>query len=476
MTIVVGIAAATVAYAQDIQQKVAASRQGAAQSCTEQKAVQAYRTVDEKTHAVHPTIAQQLGDKRAIGFMPIPGTSAFIRLFGTVKVTGVYDQHAAKNGPAYDHFMAANILGPGEESKKGEFRLHARESSFGIETIALLHWVNGGDINFGTYVDMDFFGNSQTEESLFTPLALRVKRAYITLGSPTHYWLIGQKDTIFSDGDAEPETADFSGPTGLSGGRRPQIRYTCKGSSFIFEAALENPEGECINTDGDIKYAERASAGYFASDPLPDITLAVQYNCPRGSVKARAMGRKIRLMNAEGEADISSYGWGVGLSGVYGYMGQGVTQSKVFVQATYGKGIGRYLGDANGYALYLDTASRRTHPMVAFGGVVGVKHYWNEEWRWRSTVAFGLTRILPHASLVSHAIQVPPAPARYAQINKMIRSFQVNTFFSPFGPGIDVGIEYLRGERILKVQNGPDKGVIDRFIVTIKGAFSSQSS
>jgi hypothetical protein len=182
------------------------------------------------------------------------------------------------------------------------------------------------------------------------------------------------------------------------------------------------------------------------------------------------MGRKIRLVNTAAQ-DISTYGWGVGLSFVCDYMGEGKTKSQFFTQAAYGKGIGRYLGDANGYALYLDT-NNKAHPMVAFGGIAGIRHFWNEEWRWCSTVAFGLTRILPHEGLISHAYN-DAGQQKYAEINKMIRSFQINTFFSPFGPNIDIGVEYLRGERILKVRSGPDKGTIDRFIVTMKGKFGS---
>ncbi|MDR2417069.1 MAG: hypothetical protein LBD15_02800, partial [Holosporales bacterium] len=180
------------------QQEIAELKQEVKQLRAEQAAIKARQesacegTCEDKEtsseskreHAVDPIVVQRLGEK-SVGFMPIPGTSAYIRLFGTVKVTGVYDQHEAKNGPAYDHFMAANILRPGEGSKKGEIRLHARESSFGIETLSLLHWVNGGDIDFGTYFDMDFFGSTQTEESLFTPLSLRVKRAYIKIGNET---------------------------------------------------------------------------------------------------------------------------------------------------------------------------------------------------------------------------------------------------------------------------------------------------
>ncbi|MDR0407108.1 MAG: porin [Holosporales bacterium] len=420
-----------------------------------------------------PVVVQRLGKEKAIGFMRIPGTNSCVKISGNVKFTFVYDQHAAGNGPAYDYFMAQNILRPGAKTEKGELRMHARESSLGMQTFIPIYLIDGTEINLGTYIDMDFFGSSQTEESLFTPLSLRAKNVYFTLGD----LLIGQTDSVFCGNDSHPETADFSGPTGFCGGRHPQIRYTFKGKATVWEVALENPEGEYINFDGETKFASRTHDGYFASDQCPDITTAFRCDFSGGYVKARAMGRQIHLTKTAGGNDISVYGWGAGLSSVYKYWGS----SSVFLDATYGQGIGRYLGDANGYAVYLDPQNK-AHTMAAFGGIVGFQQYWSENWKWRSTVAFGLTQIIPHRDLVSHSYTVEDKDMRgatlksetkYAEINKIIRSLQVNTFCNPLGPNVDMGAEYLRGERILKVKSGPDKGVISRFIVTVNVKFGS---
>ncbi|MDR0662120.1 MAG: hypothetical protein LBF76_01910 [Holosporales bacterium] len=416
------------------------------------------------------SIVQRLSEKKAVGFFAVPRTNWFLKIFGKVKATGVYDVHATKNGPAYDHCLAQTILQPGEESKKGEFRFHARESRVGLETFTPL----GGEINMFTFVDVDFFGSSQTEESLFTPLSLRVRCAYMTLGGRFWTFLFGQTHSTFNFGGlADPEVADFSGPTGfVGGGRRPQIRASYKGSSWSVDLALENPEGEYINKKGGTKFAQRVTDSYFACDQVPDVVVAFQGNSEKAEGRVYAMGRRIHLTKTDKSPDISVFGWGAGLSAGYQYVGQ----SRVYLQFGGGRGIGRYLGDANGYAVYLDD-SNKAHTMVAFGGLVGIQQYWSECWAWRTSAAFGWTRINTHSDLVSHSYTEgtgTSATTKYAVFDKEIRSFMINTFCSPFGPSVDIGIEWLHGDRILKVKEGdPSKGTIDRFIITIKSSFSS---
>jgi hypothetical protein len=381
----------------------------------------------------------------------------------------MYDLHAAKEGYTSDYCMSQKILQPGETSKRGEIRLHARESRFGLDGLTFLRMADCGEVMFKTFADVDFLGSDRTEESLFTPLALRVRCARMSFDFGSWILLCGQSFSTFNYGDlSDPEILDNSGPGGyVGGGRRPQVRVSYKSSWWLVDCALENPEGEYINKNGETKFAGRVSGSYYASDQLPDVVFAFQGNSEKAEGRLYAMGRKIRLMKADSSPDIVKYGWGVGLSAGYRYCGS----STVYFQGGGGQGIGRYLPEASGYALYLDDQNK-AHTMTAFGGLVGIRHHWSETWKVRSSLVFGLTGIVPHGELVSHSY-LSDGTTKYADITKQVRSIMVNTFFSPFGPGIDIGIGYLRGERVLKVHSGPNKGSVDRFIITIKGAISS---
>ncbi|MEN8196497.1 MAG: hypothetical protein ABFS30_08265, partial [Pseudomonadota bacterium] len=126
----------------------------------------------------------------------------------------------------------------------------------------------------------------------------------------------------------------------------------------------------------------------FGLDTSPDITGRIKYSSDlwtgvlSGVVRP---GLELEQDPALGAASGGSEtGWGV-----HGSFGLSVANSYLFVNGTYGEGIGRYLinGDAND--LFVDTGTGRVTAPTMWSVVPGVDLQWNDQWK--SVLVWGHT-------------------------------------------------------------------------------------
>ena len=82
-------------------------------------------------------------------------------------------------------------------------------------------------------------------------------------------------------------------------------------------AALENPEGDFINTNGDKKYSYEKGSTRYSMDRVPDITAAVKKEFGKSYIMGRFVGRYINVSNSVDYRNRSRKGYGIGLSGSY---------------------------------------------------------------------------------------------------------------------------------------------------------------
>ncbi len=234
---------------------------------------------------------------------------------------------------------------------------------------------------------------------------------------------------------ATPETVDFNGPTGQSFIRQALLRYTAPlGEGSTLAAAIENPQGDFTTSTG--------GASSSVLDQFPDVVANFTHRGAWGHVSLRGLVREIRTDNGASIA-VDDFGYGVGFAGSFKTFGK----DQFIYQFSYGDGIGRYIQDAVGQGAGF-LPPNRLDTQVAWGGFAGYQHFWRDNVR--STLVYGHTEIDNEASLFT--------PAVFAGLTQRLESLHVNLIWSPV-PKVDLGIEYIYGER--EVEGGA-KGDISR--------------
>lgn len=362
------------------------------------------------------------------GSILVPGTGTSIKLGGFINVT--YNQDL---GPALDRknmesfsIPAIPVTSPARD-REGQAFFDARFSRLNFETRTP---AAGSEVK--TLIEFDFWMyNNQGSDAQLNSSGGRFRHAYLQWGG----WLAGQTWTNFIDLDALPDTIDWGGPSGALTVRQPQLRYRkeiAKGHALSVAA-------EHARTD--ITYADNRSFSgndYFsnrrARDRRPDLTAKYKWTGGSGHLSLSALWRELRWEdpNDQSEHDYQAYGASLGATFKPGSGG-----SYLFAQTSGGSGIGRYMGELynEGDAGTYDPATDRFTPTKVWGVSLGGTFYWSE--RWRSTLAFGRTRITDHPSQANSYDGIPDRQYSTAHLNLM---------WSPFD-GMDLGGEYIWGLR-----------------------------
>ena len=357
----------------------------------------------------------------------------FVRL--NVIASRYSDGEVAVGGLGKEFFLPQQIpVGGGFSSQ--DLLLSARQTRLQFSTSTPM---NGTDIK--TLVEFDFAlatapVGAQRATNPYTPT---FRRGFIEYGN----LLVGQEWSTFQNIAVLPETTDFVGPLdGTVFNRQALVRYSIPlRSGLTLQIAAENPETET---------ALPANAALVDTDDdrLPDVVARVNWKPTFGDFALAGIARELRT-DTLGSGD-TAFGWGVSGSGKIPI---GKRHDLRFM-ATYGQGIGRYLG--LGYvpdAIYGGTATRleRIDNFAAF-----------------AAFRIGWTDAI-HSTLMGsyQSADYPAGVIVTGLANAKSYGGAANLFWSP-GKGFDIGMEYRHAVRELV---SGDTGALDRLEFAFKYGF-----
>jgi hypothetical protein len=276
-----------------------------------------------------------------------------------------------------------------------------------------------------------------------------MRRAFIQFDR----WTVGQDFTNFENVATLPESTDYiGGVDGLIFVRQPQIRYALPVlKNTRLYVAVENPE-TASSTTGHAQLIENGE------DHAPDATARLEYTGGFGFLNLATIWRQLRVDNALSGANHiydSRLGWGVSAQGKV-FLGAS-HRSDVRFQATYGSGLGRYLGLNFSPDAVLNTGGKLSavRNIALFGAAhIGL----DKQWR---------LNFIGSWQKVDYAGDLDRSDLGIGMFNRQAWSAAANVFYSPVDK-VDVGLEYRRGNR--EVVSGLD-GHVDKFEFMAKYSF-----
>ncbi|MEN2785411.1 DcaP family trimeric outer membrane transporter [Sphingomonas qilianensis] len=382
--------------------------------------------------AASGTAATPSGDGFRIGNTTVK-LGGFVRL--NVIASRYNDGEVAVGGLGKEFFLPQQIpVGGGFSSEDLLFSARQTRLVFSTSTP-----VNGTEAK--TLIEFDFAlatapVGAQRATNPYTPT---FRRGFIEYGN----WLVGQEWSTFQNLAVLPETTDFVGPLdGTVFNRQALIRYTTTlRPDLTLQLAAENPETETA-------LPTNAALVDTDDDRLPDIVARLNWKMPLGQFALAGIARELRT-DTLGTGD-TAFGWGVSGSGKIPIG----TRHDLRFMATYGQGIGRYLG--LGYvpdALYGGTAQQleRIDNFAAFAAL---------RLGWTDTVRSTFMGSYQSASY-------PDGLPVTGLANAKSYGGAANVFWTP-AKGFDLGIEYRHAVRELL---SGDTGALDRIEFAIKYGF-----
>ncbi len=363
-----------------------------------------------------------------------------VKLNGFVRLNTIASRYSAGEvavgGLGKEFYLPQQIpVGGGFSSE--DLLLSARQSRIVLSTATP---VNGIDIK--TLLEFDFALATAPvgAQRATNPYVPTFRRGFIEYGN----LLVGQEWSTFQNLGVLPETTDFVGPLeGTVFNRQALIRYTVPLSKTLnLQLAIENPQTETA-------LPGNAALVDTDDDRTPDLVARLNLKSAFGDFAVAGIARELRV-DALGVGD-SAFGWGVSGSGKVPIGGNG---SDIRFMATYGQGIGRYLG--LGYvpdALYAGPGGE-LRLIDNFAGFAAVKIGWTPTLRSTFTGSY-------------QSAQYPDGLIVTGLANAKAYSGAANLFWTPV-KGFDVGVEYRHGVR--ELLNG-NSGALDRIEFAIKYGF-----
>lgn len=397
---------------------------------------QAQTASAEATKAVEsakPALAAATADGFTVG-----NGATRIKIGGFLKTVATFskwdDGTVAANSLGRDFYLPQTIPVGGKSTTNNDFSAKQTRLWLNLDTTVAGHVLKG-------YVETDFQTSAGTQGSERTTNGynLALRRAWVQYDNLT----VGQDWSTFQNVAVLPESTDFVGTTeGTVFVRQPLVRYTKKLNDMAaLQFAVENGE------------TQSASPGLVENDQdkMPDFVGRVNVKAGNADLALAAVGRQLRVDN--GTVKDTAFGWGVSGSGkiVFGPS----KQHDIRFMATYGKGIGRYVGLNFAPDAVIDAANRLEKPEV-FAAMAAVK--------------VGLTPAVRSTLMASYQdVNYPSgfAPGYFAAFNGQAMSVAGNIFWTPT-KGFDLGVEYRHGER--ELVSGA-KGQLDRLEFAAKYSF-----
>jgi len=409
-----------------------------------------------------PEVQDKPQDKGLLGFHS--GNSSVV-LSGYVKLLMTTARYSGGNDPTgtlgRDVYVPQSIPVYNPASPTSPTRvtdIAAKQTRFWVDADTHL-----GQHTLKGYIEMDFQAAPGTPMALgqgtqrtTNAYDLAMRRAYVQFDR----WLFGQDFSTFAETSIMPESTDYLGAIdGLVFVRQPQVRYTLPlGRGVKLNLAVENPETASATLVPDATtHAVSASLIENGEDHAPDVAARVDYAGGFGQIYLAGLLRQLRVDNAgAGAAHVvdDRMGWGISTAGkiLLGHKG-----ADWRFQATWGSGIGRYLGLNFGPDAVLTTNGRLGE--VRNLGLYSALHVpLNPQWR---VNLLGSFQHIYYASSLDHGA------TGVGGYNAQAWSAAGNLFYSPVS-NVDFGVEYRHGERALV--DGLH-GSVDRLDFAAKYAF-----
>jgi hypothetical protein len=414
----------------------------------------------------------------------IPGTDTSIKIYGQItEMTDYFITGGTPNGSPQSttvgttgQLEAVPLEGTvGRARSNGIFQTSPRESRLGFETRTPTPFGEARTLMEFDWAGSTAFAPGGNVLQVSDSLVPRLRYGYGTLGG----LLAGQATSNFSDPDANGETIDFGGPSGLPGVVRvPQIRYTMPtwyGSSLSVSA--ETPQ-TVIAGNGVGVFSSDTGAAATSPSALGTCSgtfaaaSCVSGNLPFATNPAKSTAPNLTaawyLPQAWGHFDISGvllpgldvedgkyvsrsfvgYGGHVGADYKPGWFGW--AKDDIVAQFEVGSGMGQYINASTSVSLETNygttlgglgapttpAAARLVliHPVTEIGGQLGYQHWWMDNLR--SSIIGGIEAIN-----VSERIVGPTS-----SVNSELMTGHANVIWNPVS-FIDVGLEYVWGQR-----------------------------
>ena len=401
----------------------------------------------ERLEQLEAQVAQQKTIAAAPAAVAKPSTASALQIGDTkfsfggyIRVDAAYSSYSdgeQTNRTARDIYLPSTTpifnTAPGATNtasgkRSSVFDMHAKTTRINMKTTTDA----GNGQSIGGFIEFDFLTGQDGSEVATNRYEPTLRHAFITYDK----WLIGQTWTVFQDLGAFPDTVEFVGATdGTTFGRQPQVRYT----DGNFQFSLENPQS--------VVGAATAPGGASNDDSsIPDFVARYTHKADFGHISVAALARQLKNKTPTTGGE-TSYGGGVTVSGKVKL----TSHDDIRFMATYGTGIGRYVAlgtiadakiDAQGNVETNDVAS----------AYVTYHHMWNDKWRSNIQLS-GLT-----ADYGNNEVATDTERSVTGLVNVIYK----------VAPKLDIGVEYLRGERTL---NNGDSGTLDRVMGMAKYSF-----
>lgn len=226
-------------------------------------------------------------------------------------------------------FIPSRIPVPAAIGNKSEFIANPMHSALSLHLVGLPETRN----ELAAYIKFEYDGEDGN---------VRAKNVFISYKGI----LIGKNSSIFSDGEAVPQSIDPQGPNGIVSATTYQLSYKWR-SQLHWELGIGMELPTFDKYPGpywDKDYPEfNGTQFYFsASQSVPDFPVYAEYKSTKGS-KIRLSGiiRNFFYGDSLLMKTRSTVGWGVQLSGKI----KAGSQVQFYYNANYGKGIGHYIQD-----------------------------------------------------------------------------------------------------------------------------------
>jgi len=309
-----------------------------------------------------------------------------------------------------------------EDANAHKFQSTLNVTRFGINLTGPQAWSH----KVGGKLEMDFFGGAARD-------TFRIRHAYITLDN----WLIGQTWSNFNAIEYFPETVDASLSAGGSLTRTAQVKYTYQFDSRLnFAVSLEDPKTETGDPDSKLE--------------IPSATGRFNYKFSNDSVVSGRLFLTQKSTNHDQRDDFIA--WGVALGGKYQ-----ITPTTL-IRADYNhiKGDSKNVLFANSGYKFDENGKMQANELNAL--TLGVTQKITP--KIRSTIGLGYMRAGSNNEFAQLA-------QNDTTQNKVLKQVWINAFYTPV-PAVNVGIEYMYGERETFNDN---KGIDNRINATVAYSF-----
>jgi len=369
-------------------------------SDNEKKLRSRLQTVEESIQASQEAESTRYDINSFPGSLPIPGTSAAMRLGGFVKMNIVesFDPIGST-----DRFIVSTIPVP-QTSGATNSSLTVSQSRLNLELRDVTQ-----NSPMRAFIEGDFAGPGNS---------FRLRHAF----GQYEDLLIGKTWSTFMDAEARPEDLDFEGINGQILIRQPQIRYFPKiAKDWNLLVALEDPNPEISGGEGKSR--------------IPDFVLSVRrtwFN--KWHIKSALLYRKIEAVcDCLNDPADDVTGWAFSFSGRSAIKWWDERDSLQF-QLNYGSGYGRYVNDlgelSNSDAIF-DPATGKLHALTVTAFYVAMQKWWAKSIRSNFNYSY---------------VEVDNFDFQPTDAYHRTERFSGNIIWSPT-PRVDVGAELLYGKR-----------------------------